>query len=308
MGLDAFKSGGPDKNDDDEEQSDDSTDDDERLPTETGVDYNTDTDFTLDYDGEYEHPSGRKDFRAEYPEDRFKECWRCSEREVKISWLSNLGNVWFCQNEDCRKSVQYHCEVTASPTQLASELDYKKLHSRMKEEQFDPSDMALENFTSTDSTDNSTAENKRKSQMFTRDRFEEVLGQTDYDWERVDYNWTREWVYEVGSSDGGFVMRIYSSVDKRNGKSRPKDGDAIRLVVLYGEDHEPVLREKRTNRIKTWPKNLKKKIDNIKQRKDDIAFCDECGSVMVIRENSESGDKFYGCGNYPKCTNTKSID
>lgn len=149
--------------------------------------------------------------------------------------------------------------------------------------------------------------NKKQSQMFDRDEFEEVLEETEYDWKRVDYDWTKEWVYEAKSGNGKFTARIYSSVDKRTDKSREKDSDAIRLVVLHTETHKPVLREKRTNRIKTWPKNLKKKICNIKDRAGDITMCSECGSVMVIRENSSNGNKFYGCTGYPECQYTKSI-
>lgn len=308
MGLDAFKSGGPSTSDDDEEQTNYSTDDSEAEPTHTDQQNDIDVSLSIGPDDEYVHPSAKKDFAAEYSEDRFKECWECGSKTVNITWLSTLGNVWFCDNPDCSNSVKYHCEVTASSMDIAGKLDYESLHEEMQEPEFDPSDMTIDDFTNDSSTDGSSNENKRKSQMFDRDRFEQVLGQTEYDWDRVDYDWTKEWVYEVGSSEGGFVMRIYSSVDKRSNKSRPKDGDAIRLVVLYGSDHEPVLREKRTNRIKTWPKNLKKKIQNIQERKEQIAYCDQCGSVMVIRENSESGDQFYGCSSYPECKNTKSID
>lgn len=103
-------------------------------------------------------------------------------------------------------------------------------------------------------------------------------------------------------------MRIYSSVDKRDNKSREKDSDAIRLVVLEKDSERPVMKEKRTNRIKTWPKNLKKKIRNVSNRKDELNICDECGSIMVIRKNKKEGTKFLGCSSYPDCKNTKSLD
>lgn len=175
--------------------------------------------------------------------------------------------------------------------------------------------MALDDFTSGDSSE-STSENgkdesggnKRTSQMFTKDRFEEVLDETEYDWVAKTYDWTKEWVYEAESEGGSFIMRIYSSVDRRTNKSRDKDTDAIRLVVLHAESEWPVMREKRTNRIKTWPKNLKKKIRNIKDHRDQLNICDSCGSIMLIRENKENGNKFWGCSNYPDCKNTESIN
>lgn len=168
--------------------------------------------------------------------------------------------------------------------------------------------MSLDNFTSDNSSTVDSSGNKRKSQMFTRDRFEEVLDETEYKWQRKDYDWAKEWIYEAESDDGKFTMRVYSSVDKRSDKSREKDSDAIRLTVIHTESGWPVMSEKRTNRIKTWPKNLKKKIANIKDRKDEVTFCDDCGSIMLIRENKENGDKFYGCIEYPECKNTEPLN
>lgn len=174
--------------------------------------------------------------------------------------------------------------------------------------------MGLDDFTSGDSTestsDSDTDEkggNKKKSQMFTLEEFEEVLAETSYEWEAKEYDWTKEWVYETESEGGRFIMRIYSSVDQRTDESREKDSDAIRLVVLESETERPVMKEKRTNRIKTWPKNLKKKIRNISSRKDEVDFCDNCGSIMVIRTNKQDGNKFLGCTSYPSCKNTESI-
>jgi hypothetical protein len=144
--------------------------------------------------------------------------------------------------------------------------------------------------------------------MFDRDEFEEVLDETQHDWNRKNYDWTKEWVYEAASENSRFVMRIYSSVDKRSNRSREKDSDAIRLVVLEKNTNKPVMKEKRTNRIKTWPKNLKKKIRNVKNRKDELNFCSRCDSVMVIQKNKEDGNRFWGCSKYPECENTESID
>jgi len=174
--------------------------------------------------------------------------------------------------------------------------------------------MTLDNFTSEGSSESEpqhdkdeSSGNKRRAESFTRDEFEEVLAETKHDWERKDYKWTKEWVYETKSENDTFVMRIFSSVDKRSNKSRPKDSDAIRLVVLHNEKEWPVMKEKRTNRIKTWSKNLKKKIRNVESRKDELNFCGECGGLMLIKKAKDDGDKFFGCSNYPDCTNTESL-
>lgn len=180
--------------------------------------------------------------------------------------------------------------------------------------------MGLDDFTSGDNSSDTTEVestdasngNNRRSQMFTKEKFEEVLQESEYEWEEKDYDWTQEWVYETDSSEGKFIMRVYSSVDKRSNESREKDSDAIRLVVLDDDSGRPVMKEKRTNRIKTWKKNLKKKISNISDRKDELNFCDKCGRVMLILENDD-GDKFLGCSGWApdeqdrKCSNTEPL-
>lgn len=37
-------------------------------------------------------------------------------------------------------------------------------------------------------------------------------------------------------------------------------------------------------------------------------ICLSCGIQMVERTNKETGDSFFGCPNYPKCTVTYSND
>ena len=148
---------------------------------------------------------------------------------------------------------------------------------------------------------------KRDFYRYTRKEFEEALEETDYEWNRVNYDFAGEYAYEHESEDGNFLMRIWSSIDKSTDRARDKDKDAIRLAVLWTETMSPVLTEKRTNRISTWKKNLLKKINNIQERQDELQFCSDCGSIMVIRE-SKNGDEFYGCTEYPDCKNTESLN
>jgi ssDNA-binding Zn-finger/Zn-ribbon topoisomerase 1 len=35
--------------------------------------------------------------------------------------------------------------------------------------------------------------------------------------------------------------------------------------------------------------------------------CPQCGGDLVIRNNHKTGEKFYGCANYPKCHFIKSL-
>lgn len=36
--------------------------------------------------------------------------------------------------------------------------------------------------------------------------------------------------------------------------------------------------------------------------------CPECDSAMVLRENRETGDQFWGCSQYPDCRGTRRLD
>jgi hypothetical protein len=171
--------------------------------------------------------------------------------------------------------------------------------------------MTLDNFIDSETDKNESDSSKRTYDRFTREDFEECLADTELDFEEVKLDNTKELVYDAESGDGTFVMRVYSSLSRRSGKARDKGSDAIRTVVIHKASGRPVLKEKRTNRIKTWRKNLKKKINNLQDRHDELNFCDDCGRLMVIRENSKNGSKFWGCTGWRKdpelrkCSNTE---
>lgn len=176
--------------------------------------------------------------------------------------------------------------------------------------------MTLDKFTNTDSSTHSSDKmggNKREYTRFSRDEFEDCLSQTGLEFNEVKISGTKELVYEATTPDGTFVLRVWSSLDRRTGKARDKGSDAIRTVVIHKPTGRPVLKEKRTNRIKTWRKNLKKKIKNVQERKSELHFCDKCGRLMVLRENSNTGNKFWGCTGWHKdpekrkCSNTEPI-
>jgi len=99
-------------------------------------------------------------------------------------------------------------------------------------------------------------------------------------------------------------LRVYTTIDSRNGQIRKKGSDAIRVELFHrNSDGEITLcgHSQRVNRIKTWKKNLSKRLENWEQ---DIAgpTCDRCGNPMV-RRTSQYG-AFWGCTQYPKCDHT----
>lgn len=51
-------------------------------------------------------------------------------------------------------------------------------------------------------------------------------------------------------------------------------------------------------------------VSNLKERFDkpiDSNSCPKCGGSMVLRQNRNNGNSFYGCSNYPKCRHTAPI-
>lgn len=156
--------------------------------------------------------------------------------------------------------------------------------------------------------------------QFGKDEFEMILEFSGYEWERVDNDisgqsgtrFSREIVYD--SPDLGFpvlpnvVARIFSTIDKRTGKSREKGNDSVKLVAWDKNINRPVGGRSYSKRLGTLPENLLPKIKSLIEEYDQYLHpCEECGAWMVERENSSSGNKFLGCVRYPDCTNTAPI-
>lgn len=141
-----------------------------------------------------------------------------------------------------------------------------------------------------------------------KSEFEKALEETGLDFEEVDYRWADECIYEASSSGGLFSIRVYSTIDQSTNESRGSGEDSIKVNVVHNETNQPLFTVTRTYRIKTWKKNLHKKIKEIIEKKSEIKKCDNCGSIMVVRENNDSGNKFLGCTSYPDCKNTKPLD
>lgn len=53
--------------------------------------------------------------------------------------------------------------------------------------------------------------------------------------------------------------------------------------------------------------NLKERMDQSVVSSTDAMTCNHCGSKMVLRQNKQNGEEFYGCSNYPKCKHTAPI-
>lgn len=155
----------------------------------------------------------------------------------------------------------------------------------------------------------------KKYKEITRNEFEEFLNENGYDWSFVHQkmnpdqlrNFTGELVYQVsGIEESDLKLLVFSSIDTRTEKSRPKGSDAIRTVIWSKKHQRPVGGKTRTHRIGTWRSNLRPKIEELLDEwGKHVVECDECGGWLVKREG-EYGE-FLGCVNYPDCDNTQQV-
>jgi hypothetical protein len=91
-------------------------------------------------------------------------------------------------------------------------------------------------------------------------------------------------------------LRIYTAVDP-DGTSRAIGTDAIRLrLFMRLEDGIiPVGRPLKCLRVMSWRENLRKAIDRVADP-EHFRQCPACGNPMVVRRNTTTGEKFWGCG------------
>lgn len=94
-----------------------------------------------------------------YEKEYLKQCYRCGDKSVLIPALSELGNIWFCSNQDCFGSVSHHVNNLASSKQISNEVDAQAIHNWMNNQtDEDPREMGIDDFMSDDSS--SSTDNK----------------------------------------------------------------------------------------------------------------------------------------------------
>lgn len=157
-------------------------------------------------------------------------------------------------------------------------------------------------------------------ELITLQDFRAVMRDQPVSFDERETGWAKEYIYdrvfnENNEYNDWYVLRVYSSIDVRTDESRESGKDAIRCVLLYGdpdkdEQHwEPVFKEKRTHRTPGWDRRLDEKLHSLMNRLANVKRCSRCNRVMVVRKNSSTGDRFWGCTGYPDdCTSTDSYD
>jgi hypothetical protein len=142
-----------------------------------------------------------------------------------------------------------------------------------------------------------------------KDEFEGLLGDVDLSFKRrtdmMAVNDLSEYVYSASVQDG-FDIVIYSSVSTHTNKVRAKGSDAIHLKIHHNKTSGPVLSEPKTLRTDNWDKNLRQKIENAVEKIEEARPCGECGDYLVRREGQYG--EFFGCINYPECSNTEQTN
>lgn len=138
----------------------------------------------------------------------------------------------------------------------------------------------------------------------TQDEFNELLvNRLNFHIERLDG--CGEVVYQRVSKDGEYIVRVYSSIQIGTGRTRPCGDDAIRVVMINGKTGRPMklMNEgkgkagKRINRTKGTMKHLEHRVKQYLRLGSPFYRCPECGSVMALRKNKTTGDRWLGCTN-----------
>ena len=139
--------------------------------------------------------------------------------------------------------------------------------------------------------------------QITKREFDDFVNELTYKFKPVYFGYIQEYVYDLTLKRDGhtYVLRLWSSVDKRDNLSRSCGDDAIRLSMLYKSsdkklsNYKPVFAKKSTYRVGGWKKRLKRKIHDMVSRLTDVKKCQSCGKVMVIKTAYKTGNKFWGC-------------
>lgn len=138
---------------------------------------------------------------------------------------------------------------------------------------------------------------------------------SDHSFSLVDFDWTKEIVYEVEVPDektpvgGTLVIRWFTSVDSRDGTSRGRGGDSMSVKLKHEPTDALCFFPKKAHRLPTWPKNVRKKINDLLDKAAELPVCPECGRALVLRK-SKSGDWFRGCAGFDEdeCSHVQDLD
>lgn len=176
--------------------------------------------------------------------------------------------------------------------------------------------MGLNDVFGGDDEDDNKSSSSRKYVKIKHEEFVQFLDSLPHDFVLCHDEPSHEAVFEsnaVMEDYSGITLRIFSTIDDRDGISRDKGADAMRTVIWNRHIEKPVGGRTKTLRIKTWKKNLRDKIESLIDESDDyVRFCPDCEdrgvTGFLIKKSGKYGE-FYGCNNYDNgCKYTEQID
>lgn len=150
--------------------------------------------------------------------------------------------------------------------------------------------------------------------VITLEEFEQFLADTPYEWSTIDNTefgrWGGEYTYRASLNSflapDNLEVRVYSTIDKSDKRSRSKGSDAIRTVIFDRDTSQVIAGREHTKRTEGWQRRLREKIDHLfDQWMHVVHICDECNSYMVKRDGKYG--EFLGCTGYPECDNTRQL-
>lgn len=96
-------------------------------------------------------------------------------------------------------------------------------------------------------------------------------------------------------------VQLNETIDKAN------DGTIIKrslMINIRGESPERVIELFGTIKQELSDKIGQETQKSLNLEETETPKCSKCGSPMVLRQNGQKGNLFYGCSTFPKCRNT----
>jgi len=118
-------------------------------------------------------------------------------------------------------------------------------------------------------------------------------------WRRGYEPGTLELIYDYPVSDE-FLVRVLSSI--YSGRTRPKNEDAIRVMVYHVWQRRSFVVLPRVYRQDGWQDSLGKRVEEAKSIivTDRWPYCPSCGHRMRLIANVQNGTAFWGCSAWAK--------
>lgn len=114
---------------------------------------------------------------------------------------------------------------------------------------------------------------------------------------------THQWHAHARTVDGGELFVRVDSGIRHHGENDPEMKVALMFRRHPGERARPVAPARCVTR--DGPELAARVGEAVRDASDDsVRRCEDCGDVMAVRHGRATGTPYYGCLNFPNCTNT----